>query len=160
MGGVLWFTEKLSRVMNWIALCALTFIMLLTVSDVVLRFFGRPIVGTFEVVGLFGAVIISFALPKTTLERGHIFVDFMTQKMSKGSKKVMDLATRVLSIVLFAVIGWNLFIYSHKLMVSGEVSLTIQLPFYPFSYGVGVCCFLQCLALICDIPKILGGTYE
>ncbi len=35
MGGILWLTEKLSRVMNGIALCALTFIMLLTVSDVV-----------------------------------------------------------------------------------------------------------------------------
>jgi TRAP-type C4-dicarboxylate transport system permease small subunit len=160
MGGVLCFTEKLSRVINWIALGALTFIMLLTVSDVVLRFFGHPIVGTFEVVGFCGAIIIAFALPMTTLERGHIFVDFMTQKMPKSVKKVMDLATRVLSIVLFAVIGWNLFIYSNKLMASGEVSLTIQLPFYPFSYGVGVCCFLQCLALICDIPKILGGTYE
>jgi TRAP-type C4-dicarboxylate transport system permease small subunit len=160
MGGVLWFTDKLSRVVNWIALCALTFIMLLTVSDVVLRFFGHPIVGTFEVVGFCGAIIISFSLPRTTWERGHIFVDFLTQKMPKSAKKIMDLATRVITIVLFAVIGWNLFIYSHKLMVSGEVSLTIQLPFYPFSYGVGVCCFLQCLALICDIPKILGGTYE
>ncbi len=116
MGGILWLTEKLSRVLNGIALCALTFIMLLTVSDVVLRFFGHPIVGTFEVVGFCGAVVIGFALPLTTWERGHIFVDFLTQKMSKAAKKWMDLSTRVLCIVLFAVVGWNLFIYSHKLM--------------------------------------------
>jgi len=160
MGGLLWLTEKLSRVMNWIALCALTFIMLLTVSDVVLRFFRHPIVGTFEVVGFCGAIVIGFALPLTTWQRGHIFVDILTQKMSKGAKKWLDLSTRVLCIALFAVIGWNLFIYSHKLMTSGEVSLTIQLPFYPFSYGVGVCCFLQCFVLVGDIVKIFGGTYE
>jgi len=160
MGGLLWLTEKLSRVMNWIALCALTFIMLLTVSDVVLRFFRHPIVGTFEVVGFCGAIVIGFALPLTTWQRGHIFVDILTQKMSKGAKKWLDLSTRVLCIALFAVIGWNLFSYSHKLMTSGEVSLTIQLPFYPFSYGVGVCCFLQCFVLVGDIVKIFGGTYE
>lgn len=160
MGGLLWLTEKVSRVMNWIALCALTFIMLLTVSDVVLRYFGLPIIGTFEVVGFCGAIIIGFSLPLTTWERGHIFVDFLTQKMSKDAKKWMDLSTRTLCIALFFVVGWNLFIYSAKLMHSGEVSLTIQIPFYPFSYGVGVCCFLQCFVLVGDIVKIFGGTYE
>lgn len=160
MGGLLWLTEKVSRGMNWIALCALTFIMLLTVSDVVLRYFGHPIIGTFEVVGFCGAIIIGFSLPLTTWDRGHIFVDFLTQKMSKNAKKWMDLSTRILCIALFFIVGWNLFIYSAKLMQSGEVSLTIQIPFYPFSYGVGVCCFLQCFVLVGDIVKIFGGTYE
>lgn len=160
MGGILWLTEKISRGLNVIALCALTFIMLLTVSDVVLRYFGHPIVGTFEVVGFCGAIVIGFSLPLTTWDRGHIFVDFLTQKMPKGGKKMLDLATRGASLVLFGIIGWNLFIYSNKLFQSGEVSLTIQLPFYPFSYGVGVCCFLQCFVLLGDIVKILGGSYE
>jgi TRAP-type C4-dicarboxylate transport system permease small subunit len=160
MGGVLWLTEKLSRVLNWIALCALTFIMLLTVSDVVLRYFGRPIVGTFEIVGFCGALIIGFALPLTSWQRGHIFVDFLTLKMSKRIKKTMDLSTRSLCIALFFIVGWSLFIYSQKLYRSGEVSLTIQIPFYPFSYGLGVACFLQCFVLIADIVKIFRGTYD
>jgi TRAP-type C4-dicarboxylate transport system permease small subunit len=160
MGGLLWLTEKVSKTFNWVALIALTFIMLLTVSDVVLRYFGRPIVGTFEIVGFCGAVIIGFALPLTSWYRGHIFVDFLTSKMSKSSKKVMDIATRILSIVLFFIVGWNLFIYSQKLYRSGEVSLTIQIPFYPFSYGLGVACFLQGLVLITDIVKISRGTYD
>jgi TRAP-type C4-dicarboxylate transport system permease small subunit len=160
MGGLLWVTEKLSRAFNWIALCALTFIMLLTVSDVVLRYFGRPIVGTFEIVGFCGALIIGFSLPLTSWDRGHIFVDFLTSKMSKGRKKMLDLTTRTACIALFAVIGYNLFIYSKKLYQSGEVSLTIQIPFYPFSYGLGVACFLQCLVLITDIVNIYKGTYD
>ena len=160
MGGLLWLTEKISRTFNWIALCALTFIMLLTVSDVVLRYFGRPIVGTFEIVGFCGALIIGFALPLTSWHRGHIFVDFLTLKVSKKIKKTMDISTRVLCITLFFIVGWNLFIFSQKLYRSGEVSLTIQIPFYPFSYGLGVACFLQCLVLITDIVKIYKGTYD
>ncbi|MBI5585291.1 MAG: TRAP transporter small permease [Deltaproteobacteria bacterium] len=160
MGGLLWLTEKMSRTFNWIALCALTFIMLLTVSDVVLRYFGHPIVGTFEIVGFCGALIIGFALPLTSWHRGHIFVDFLTVKMSKKIKKTMDISTRILCITLFIIVGWNLFIYSQKLYRSGEVSLTIQIPFYPFSYGLGVACFLQCLVLIADVVKIFRGTYD
>jgi TRAP-type C4-dicarboxylate transport system permease small subunit len=160
MGGLLWLTEKISRTFNWIALCALTFIMLLTVSDVFLRYFGHPIVGTFEIVGFCGALIIGFSLPLTSWHRGHIFVDFLTLKVSKKFKKVLDLSTRVLCIALFFIVGWNLFIYSQKLYQSGEVSLTIQIPFYPFSYGLGVACFLQCFVLIADIVKIFRGTYD
>jgi TRAP-type C4-dicarboxylate transport system permease small subunit len=150
----------MSRTFNWIALCALTFIMLLTVSDVVLRYFGHPIIGTFEIVGFCGAIIIGFALPLTSWHRGHIFVDFLTLKISKKAKKVLDLSTRVSCIALFFIVGWNLFIYSQKLYRSGEVSLTIQIPFYPFSYGLGVACFLQCFVLIADIVKIFRGTYD
>jgi hypothetical protein len=44
--------------------------------------------------------------------------------------------------------------------MSGEVSLTRQIPFYPVAYGLGVSCFIQCLVLITDITKVIGGKYE
>jgi hypothetical protein len=47
-----------------------------------------------------------------------------------------------------------------SLLRSGEVSLTLQLPFYPVAYGIGVACLVQCLSLIGDLVKIAGGDYE
>jgi TRAP-type C4-dicarboxylate transport system permease small subunit len=160
MGGLVWITERLSKWMNVISGCAITFIMLLTVSDVVLRFFGHPVIGTFEMVGLGGAVLIGFGIPNCSWTRGHIFVDFAVQKFPKGGAKAINLITRLMSIAIFILIGYNLFLYSHDLYLSGEGTLTLQLPFYPISYGLGVCCFIQCLVLVCDIVKIFGGTYE
>jgi len=160
MAGLLWFTEKLSKLMNVIAYSALTFIMLLTVADVVLRFFGHPIVGTFELVGLGGAVAIGFGIPLTSWLRAHIYVDFIIQKFPKWGMNTMNILTRVISIALFILIGYNLFIYATDLYSSGEVSLTRQIPFYPIAYGMGVCCFIQCLVLITDIIKVIGGKYE
>jgi hypothetical protein len=46
------------------------------------------------------------------------------------------------------------------LQKSGEVSLTLQEPFYPVAYGIGVCCFVQCLVMVCDIVKISGGKFD
>jgi TRAP-type C4-dicarboxylate transport system permease small subunit len=160
MGGLFWVVESLSKWMSVISGIALTFIMLLTCSDVVLRLFGKPIVGTFEMVGLGGAVIIGFAIPITSWMRGHIFVDFLVLKFPKGLKNAVNTLTRLMSIAIFGLIGWNLMIYAHELYVSGEVTLTRQLPFYPIGYGLGICAFIQCLVLICDIFKIYGGTYE
>jgi TRAP-type C4-dicarboxylate transport system permease small subunit len=153
--------EKLSKWMQVISGAALVFIMLLTVADVCLRnLFQKPIVGTFEMVGLGGAIIIGFAIPITSWMRGHIFVDFFIQGFSKGVQAAFNISTRVLNIGLFILIAWNLFIYANSLYASGEVTLTRQLPFYPIAYGLAGCCIIQCLVLITDIMKILGGTYE
>ena len=160
MKGLLAKVNGLSRFLNVIAGIALTFLMFLTLGDVILRLFKRPIVGTYELVAFSGAVVIGFSLPLTSWLRAHIFVDFFILKFSKKVQNVFNIATRCVVIFLFLLISWNLIKFGMDLQKSGEVSLTLQMPFYPFAYGVGICCFVQCLVLICDIVKILGGEYE
>ena len=150
----------ISRFLNVIAGMSLTFLMLLTISDVILRFFKRPIVGTYELVAFSGAVVIGFSLPFTSWMRAHIFVDFFIIKFSKRVRNIFNITTRCIVIVLFFLIGWNLIKYAIDLQKSGEVSLTLQIPFYPVAYGIGICCFIQCLVMFCDILKIFGGEYE
>jgi len=160
MKGFLDKVRGLSRFLNVIAGISLTFLMLLTVMDVILRSLKRPIVGTYELVAFSGAVVIGFSVPLTSWMRGHIYVDFLTQKFQKSVRNIFDITTRCLVIILFFLIGWNLIKYGMDLQKSGEVSLTLQMPFYPVAYGVGVCCFVQCLVMMCDILKIVGGEYE
>ncbi len=150
----------ISRFLNVIAGVSLTFLMLLTVMDVILRTFKRHIVGTYELVAFSGAIVIGFAVPLTSWLRGHIFVDFFILRYSQKTRNIFNITTRCLVIVLFLLIGWNLIKYGMDLQKSGEVSLTLQLPFFPVAYGVGICCFIQCLVLIGDIVKIFGGKYE
>ena len=160
MKGFLDKIRGLSRFLNVIAGISLTFLMLLTVMDVILRALKKPIVGTYELVAFSGAVVIGFAVPLTSWVRGHIFVDFFVLKLSKTMRNIFNLTTRCLVIILFFLIGWNLIKFGMDLQKSGEVSLTLQMPFYPVAYGVGVCCFVQCLVMFCDILKIFGGEYE
>jgi TRAP-type C4-dicarboxylate transport system permease small subunit len=160
MTGFLNKIKGLSRVFNVIAGISLTFLMLLTVMDVILRALKRPIVGTYELVAFSGAVVIGFAVPLTSWLRGHIFVDFFILRFSQKVRNIFNITTRCLVIVLFFLIGWNLIKYGMDLQKSGEVSLTLQMPFYPVAYGVALCCFVQCLVLICDVIKIFGGKYE
>jgi TRAP-type C4-dicarboxylate transport system permease small subunit len=160
MEGFLSKVRGLTQFLNTIAGISLTFLMLLTIADVILRGFRRPIVGTYELVAFSGAVVIGFSMPLTSWMRGHIYVDFFILRFSQKIRNIFNIGTRCLVIVLFFLIGWNLIKYGIDLQKSGEVSLTLQLPFYPVAYGMGICCFIQCLVLLCDIVKISGGKYE
>ena len=150
----------ISKFLNVIAGCAVTFMMLLTVADVLLRAGGHPIIGTFEIVSLVLALVIGFGIPQVSLDRGHVYMDFLLEKVSKKSRNVMNTSTRILCIILFGFIGSNLFNVGARFHASGEVSPTIMIPFYPVAYGVAVCCLLECCVLIVDIVKIWRGQYE
>jgi TRAP-type C4-dicarboxylate transport system permease small subunit len=152
--------ERMSKGLQVVSGIALTFIIILTDADVILRIFGHPIIGTYEMVSLSGAVVIAFAIPMTSWLRGHIYVDFLYQKLAKAIQNILNIVTRLIGIGAFGIIGWNLFLLGFDLFTSGEVTLTRHLPFYPIAYGLGVCCFMQCVVLVTDIFKITGGTYE
>jgi TRAP-type C4-dicarboxylate transport system permease small subunit len=160
MKGFLSGVERIGKFLNVIAGISLTFLMLLTITDVILRMFKKPVVGTYELVAFSGAVVIGFSMPLTSYVRQHIFVDFLILKFSQKVRNIFNIATRCLVIALFLLIGWNMFKYAWDLQRSGEVSLTLQMPFYPVAYGVGVCCFILCLVFVCDIIKISKGEYE
>jgi TRAP-type C4-dicarboxylate transport system permease small subunit len=154
------FVYLLSKSMEVIAGVAIVFMMTLTTCDVILRIFSRPIVGTYEIVAFTGGVVVGFALPVTSWVRGQIFVDFFYQKFPKFWQDVLNVITRLMSVILFAFMGWNLMILASDMVKSGEVSLTLQLPFYPIAFGIGFACFVECLVLIGDLGKIAGGEYE
>jgi TRAP-type C4-dicarboxylate transport system permease small subunit len=154
------FVQSLSSVLNAIAGIAITFMMCLTVTDVILRSFRRPIVGTYEIVAFSGAIVIGFAVPITTLLKGHVLVDFFVLRFSKGVRNTVHILTRCMGISLFSLLGWNLFKLGMDLYRTGEVSLTLQLPFYPVAFGVALSCLVQCLVLIVHILQVIGGKYE
>ena len=151
---------RVSKILSYIGGAALTFMMLLTVADVILRAGGRPILGTYEIVSFSLAIVIGFTIPQVSLDRGHVFMEIVLDKVSERAKAILNTFTRILCIILFAVIGYNLFLVGNELVTSGEVSSTLKLPFYPIAYGVGVCCFIECFVFIFDIIRIWRGENE
>ena len=152
--------KGISQFFYIIAGITLTFLMFLTIADVILRLFRRPIVGTYELVAFSGAVVIGFSMAMTSWAKAHIYVDFFILKFSQKVRNIFHIATRCLGILLFLMIGWNLIKHGWYLYKTGEVSPTIQMPFYPVAYGIGISCFIQCLVLFYDIVKVFGRKNE
>jgi TRAP-type C4-dicarboxylate transport system permease small subunit len=105
MNGFLQMIFRVSRGVNAVAGVTLTLIMGVTVTDVILRSLGRPIVGTFELVAFLGAVVIGFSIPFTSWVRGHIYVDFFIGKLPRKARNAVHLATRCMGIGLFILTG-------------------------------------------------------
>jgi TRAP-type C4-dicarboxylate transport system permease small subunit len=149
-----------SSALGAIAAAALAFLMLLTVADVVLRILGHPIVGTYELVAVSGALAIGLSLPITSWVRGHIYVDSFVARLPRVPRTVLVIATRLLVLGLFFLIGWNLLKYARALRVAGEVTPTLRVPFYPVVIAVGVSCLVECVVMIADIVKVFRNDHE
>ena len=151
------FVRTLAKILNIIAGTALTFMMFLTVADVLMRSGGRPILGAYELASLSLAIVIGFSIPKVSLDRGHVYMEFVLEMLSQRHRAILNTFTRVLCIILFVIIGYNLFLIGREFQTSGEISSTLKLPFFPIAYCVGICCFIECLVFVLEIVKIWGG---
>lgn len=151
---------KLSNSMDYVAVLALTFLMTLTVLDVIGRSAGKPIPGTFEIVGLTGAIVIGFALPLSSWKRSHVCLDYLLEKMTGRNRNVLLVTTRIVGMLLFLLFGISLLSLAKETYLSGEVSLTIKLPTYLFITTTALCCFVESIVLLGDCIRIIGESHE
>lgn len=143
--------KVLSRTMYWIACIAIVSIVVLTVCDVVLRRFGMPIAYTYEMVMVLGAIAIGFSVPQTTLDKGHVLMDFITDKVSERWQQILHFTTRCLGAGMFAIFAWRMFVLGSNLRRAGEVTPILQIPIHPVAFGIGVCFVVECLVLLYDL---------
>ena len=162
-------SKDLAKVLYWVAGTAIVLMMFLTCADVILRlgvtlyhryhlwFLSpfRPIPGTYELVCFLGSVAVAFAMAHTSVEKGHVAVSLVVQLLPQRVQALIDTTTGIFGFILFALLSWQSVLYANDLRESGEVSLTLQLPFYPFVYGIGFAAASVCLVLLVDISTNL-----
>ena len=146
---------RLGTIFNLIACASLVAMILLTCLDISMRyFFSRPIIGTYDLVSLMGAVIAAFAMPYTMLKKGHVAVEILIQSLSKGKQLVIETATHMVGILLFLVLVWQSLLLASDMKAAGEVTPTLLLPFYPIVYCMAACFFALCLAILLNLLHI------
>jgi C4-dicarboxylate transporter DctQ subunit len=153
------FFEKgvanISSLFNMVASAALVVMMVLTCADIFMRyFFSRPIIGTYDIVSLLGAVLACFAMPYTMLKKGHVAVELLIQTLSRGKQLIIETFTHLLGVSLFLVLVWQAILLSKDMKEAGEVTPTLLLPFYPILWCMAGCFFVLCLAITVNLLQI------
>jgi len=141
---------RISTLFNTLAGVAVVVMMLLTCADVLLRLMRRPIPGTYELVGFLGTVIVSFALALTSLEKGHIAVEILMEKLPARVQAGIETVTSLIGASLFSLLAWQSLIYAMDMRQSGEISVTLTMPIYPFIFGIAAGSALLVLVLLAD----------
>ena len=150
-------TRKLCEITDYIGGVALLFMMSLTVLDVILRYLGVPILGSYELASLSGGAVVGFALPRTSLENTHVTVDVLVDRQEEGRKNVLLVITRIMALALFVVFSYNLVDVGRTLYRTNESTLTLCCPLYPFAYLLAVCCMIECFVLCVQIVELARG---
>ena len=153
------FLDKLSHILNqiliWVACCFLGAMILLACANIFLRLVWVPVAGTFELMGYFGAVLTAFALGYTQMGRGHIAVDVLVLKFSKGTRRTLNAFNCFICMIFFAIVTWQVAKYATTLWKTGEVTETLRIIYYPFTYGVALGCATLSLVFLVDFLKHL-----
>jgi len=140
--------------MIYIAIALLIAMMLLVVSDVIMRyFFNNPITGTFELTRL-GMACLVFAVAYTAVKGQHVTVDLVMARQPKKVQAIFDSVTLFFGLALMVVITWRGFLESLFEKKNGFfASVQMPVPTYPFWWAYVLGCAVLCLVMITLILK-------
>jgi len=147
----------LSRALLWIAGLFLLAMITITGANIVIRLFWLPIRGTFELMGYFGAVVTAFALGYTQIKHGHIAVDIVVLRFSKNTQRTLHAINHLVCMVFFIIVSWQVSKYATTLWETGEVTETLQIVYYPFTYAVALGCLILAVTFFVDFLKSILG---
>jgi TRAP-type C4-dicarboxylate transport system permease small subunit len=132
--------RRLVYALAFIAGLSLLTAMSVTFVDVLLRKFGHPLPGAYDIVKIAAGMAIACGLPYTTAVKGHVAVEYFFHKLGRRGRVVADTLIRLVIMALFSLFAWQFMQYGAGLKKSGEVSMTLQLPVFWVPYVMAFSC--------------------
>ena len=144
--------RKVSGLLNGISCAALTGLMLLVTINVILRaVFNSPLLGTYDLTGFLTVIVIGCGLAYCSIENGHIEISLFVDKAGPRTSAWITAVGRVFSFIVLSVYTCALFLLGVRLMKADEVSVTAQIPVYPFVFVLALCFFVFALTVLVKI---------
>jgi TRAP-type C4-dicarboxylate transport system permease small subunit len=72
------------------------------------------------------------------------------EKLPARVQTGIETVTSLIGASLFSLLAWQSLIYAMDMRQSGEVSVTLTMPIYPFIFGIAAGSFLLVLVLLAD----------
>jgi TRAP-type C4-dicarboxylate transport system permease small subunit len=104
-------------------------------------------------VAFLSAIAVSFPLGYTQLKRSHVAVDILSRLFPKPVRRIAIIISLSMAILFFGIAAWQVWEQADTYRVSGEISETLRIPFYPFTYGVAIACGLMTFSLFVDLLR-------
>ncbi len=128
------FIHPAARLLHSAGVSVLAILMVLTASDVTLRYvFNRPIVGSYDLTEYMMAIVVSFGLAYCAFFKGHVRVDLIISHFPQRLQATIDSITGLFGVILFSLITWQSFEYMALLFDSGLKSTVLLIPRFPFA---------------------------
>lgn len=141
---------------TFIAGFALVAMMLVTVYDVVLRFFfHRSMAGAFEITEFTLAIMAPLALIYCEKKRHHISVDLVVQFFSLKIQLIFDLIASLLAALIYALTAWQCWVNIFENKFDQLTSPVLLWSVWPFIIPSAVGFLLLFLLLLSHVLKVI-----
>ena len=129
--------SQISEIFGVVAVVVLVCMMMLTVCDVVLRyFFNRPIMASAEITEYMMVIVGFLGLAWCALKGMHIKVQLIVGRFSERAQGIVDTINLIVIIGLCILIAWRSFSESMVAEEMGRASDITDIPTYPFYYVI------------------------
>jgi TRAP-type C4-dicarboxylate transport system permease small subunit len=154
IAGIANFDKSLYVVAGVVLACMIV----LTLFDVILRNLGHPITGSMEFIQYGGAIVFGFSIPYGTMLGAQVLVDIVTEKIGPGRKRMINVVTRGVGIIIFLFVAYNFFVYGIDVQKTGERTASFKIPYYPFAFALSLSFLLQSFTVFCDLIRTVKGA--
>ena len=150
--------DKFEALLKNIAAFCLIGMALLTGADIISRgVLNTPIFGVEDIVAVLAVLTTGLALGYAESQKANIGVEFLYSKFTPRTRHIVKTITTSMSIALFGMVTWRLYLYGCAMREAEEVSMTLELPtdmvIFALAFGFG--CFT--LTLLQEPILLLTG---
>lgn len=148
--------QWLARLFGRISMVSLAMMMVLATVNVLLRsVLNNPILGTYEMVGLLASLTVFFSLANTEVQKGHITVTMVLTALPRRVRMIMEIVVSLFSAGVCFLIILEGVIYGSECWKAGEVTSTMEIPLFPFVYGLAAGFLLLFLVFLLNIDAVV-----
>lgn len=139
---------RITRYMGYVGAFFIAAMMLLTTVDVIMRYaFDKPIGGVAELCGIMLVMVVAATLGWTALERAHVKVDLLMERLPKKVQFVVDAIMYLLALGIFALMTiWT----TGEMFAEAQTSSILRISMIPFQwiFWVGLVVFCICIIVL------------
>ena len=154
----------LEKIASTIAAFFMFAIMMIVFSDVIMRYaFNRPFSWAYDLISIYlMAGIFFLVLSEAYASNAHVSVDILQQKFSPPVKRLSEIVTCIVGIVVFSLIAWLGFLRAIDAFKAGDVMAgAIPWPMWPsialVPLGAGIITVRLALHLVGHILSLVTG---
>lgn len=146
------WANRISAWGEWIGVVGIMVMVGVTCADVIgAKLFLMPVPGCTEIVSLVQVATIVFAVAVTQRHGGHISVEMFVDTMPPRIRSWIKAFTSLLGLILFILLIYEGIGLGNEYLKAGEVTATVQVPFYPFAYAFSIALLPIAMMMLVDL---------
>lgn len=159
MDRITYWANRLSQWGEWIGVSGIVVMVAVTCADVVgAKFFLMPVPGAVEIISLVQVATIVFAVAATHRRGGHISVEMFVDNFHPRIRSFVKAFISFLGFVLFILLIYEGIGLGNEYLEAGEVTATVQIPFYPFAYAFSLALLPIAMMMLVDFIRAIKET--